>query len=109
MEIQKISSNVQVQAAAVAKKPAENDAAKEKTKPPDASAITAGAVSTATKKLSAAQQAVQEATETAAQTAQEARGGDVQAQRLLAKEAANKPHAAPPSAPGMGNGIDVFS
>lgn len=37
---------------------------------------------------SAAQAALQEATETAAQTAKEARSGDRQAQKLLAKEAA---------------------
>jgi hypothetical protein len=35
--------------------------------------------------------AMQEATETPAQTAQEASHGDVQAQQLLAKEAAAKP------------------
>jgi hypothetical protein len=34
--------------------------------------------------------ALQEATETPAQTAQEAAGGDIQAQRLLATEAAAK-------------------
>jgi len=38
----------------------------------------------------AAQAAMQEATESPAVTAQEARGGDHQAQRLLAKEAAAK-------------------
>jgi len=37
-----------------------------------------------------AKAALQELTETPAQTAQEARGGDAQAQRLLAKEAAAK-------------------
>ncbi len=39
---------------------------------------------------SAAQSALQEATETAAQTAKEARAGDHQAVRLLAKEQAKK-------------------
>lgn len=39
---------------------------------------------------SIAKQALQEATETAAQTAQEARGGDSQAKRLLAREEAAK-------------------
>ena len=39
---------------------------------------------------SAAQAALTEATETPAQTAKEAGGGDIQAQRLLAKEAAAK-------------------
>jgi hypothetical protein len=38
----------------------------------------------------AAQSALQEATETQLQTAKEARGGDRQAQRLLAKETAAK-------------------
>lgn len=37
-----------------------------------------------------AKAALKEATETPAQTAQEAAGGDAQARRLLAKEAANK-------------------
>jgi len=37
--------------------------------------------------------ALQEAKETSAQTAQEAAHGDLQAQRLLAKEAAAKPVA----------------
>jgi hypothetical protein len=40
--------------------------------------------------LSASAQAAQEVTETQAQTAKEARSGDHQAQRLLAKEAAAK-------------------
>ncbi len=40
---------------------------------------------------STAQAALQEASETSAQTAKEAGGGDVQAQRLLAKQSA--PHA----------------
>jgi len=40
-----------------------------------------------TVRLSSAAQALQEATETQAQTAREARGGDVQATRLLAREA----------------------
>ncbi|SAL49785.1 hypothetical protein [Caballeronia humi] len=39
---------------------------------------------------SAARQALAEATETAAQTAKEAGGGDLQAQHLLAKKAAEK-------------------
>jgi hypothetical protein len=39
---------------------------------------------------SAARAALAEATETAATTAKEAGGGDLQAQRLLAKAAANK-------------------
>ena len=43
--------------------------------------------STAQAQLSATQAAVQEATETSAQTAKEATGGDLQAQRLLAREA----------------------
>jgi hypothetical protein len=51
---------------------------------------------------SVAKQALQEATETQAQTAQEARGGDLQAKRLLAKEeaaaAAQQPTANPASA-----------
>jgi hypothetical protein len=38
----------------------------------------------------AAQSALREATETQVQTAKEARGGDRQAQRLLAKETAAK-------------------
>ncbi len=42
------------------------------------------------KAASAAQAALQEATETTAQTAKEARSGDHQAQRLLAKEEAAK-------------------
>jgi hypothetical protein len=42
---------------------------------------------------SAGKAAAAEATETAAQTAKEARGGDRQAQRLLAKEAASHPKA----------------
>jgi hypothetical protein len=37
--------------------------------------------------------AVQEATETSAQTAQEASHGDLQAQRLVARQAAEKPDA----------------
>ena len=43
--------------------------------------------SSAQAQLSAAQAAVQEATETPAQTAKEARGGDLQARHLLAREA----------------------
>ncbi len=39
---------------------------------------------------SAGQSALQEASETAQQTAKEARSGDIQAQRLLAREAAEK-------------------
>ena len=39
---------------------------------------------------SAARRALAEATETAAQTAKEAGGGDIQAQHLLAKKAAEK-------------------
>lgn len=39
---------------------------------------------------SAARAALAEATETSVQTAKEARGGDIQAQRLLAKENAQK-------------------
>jgi hypothetical protein len=42
---------------------------------------------------SAAQKALQEATETPAQTAKEARSGDLQAKRLLAKETANAEEA----------------
>lgn len=43
---------------------------------------------------SAAQAILKEVKETPAQTAQEARGGDLQAQRLLAKEEASQPNAA---------------
>lgn len=43
-----------------------------------------------TVKISSAASVLQEAVETPVQTAQEARGGDRQAQRLLAKEAASK-------------------
>jgi len=43
---------------------------------------------TDTVQISAAAQALQEATETSVQTSQEARSGDPQAQRLLAKEEA---------------------
>ncbi len=43
-----------------------------------------------TVKISPAAQALQEAVETSVQTAQEARGGDSQAIRLLAREAAQK-------------------
>jgi hypothetical protein len=39
--------------------------------------------------ISPAAKALQELTETSVQTGQEARGGDVQAQKLLAKEAAD--------------------
>ena len=42
---------------------------------------------------SAAKAALQEATETAVQTAKEARSGDLQAQRLLAREAASAEEA----------------
>ncbi|QWR77140.1 hypothetical protein [Candidatus Magnetomonas plexicatena] len=44
----------------------------------------------ATVSISAAAAALQEATETPNQTAKEARGGDQQAKRLLAKEAAQQ-------------------
>ncbi len=44
--------------------------------------------STAQAQLSAVKAAAQEAAETSAQTAKEAQSGDLQAQRLLAKEAA---------------------
>jgi hypothetical protein len=44
---------------------------------------------------SAAQAALQEALETPAQTAKEAGTGDVQAKRLLAKQAAAKAESAP--------------
>jgi hypothetical protein len=43
-----------------------------------------------TVQISAAAQALKEATENPAQTAREAAGGDIQAKRLLAKEAADK-------------------
>jgi hypothetical protein len=46
------------------------------------------AAATDTVKISVAAQALQEATETQAQTTKEASAGDVQAQRLQAKEAA---------------------
>jgi hypothetical protein len=46
---------------------------------------------------STGQAAYQEATETAAQTAQEARNGDLQAQRLLANQAAMKEASAQPT------------
>jgi hypothetical protein len=46
---------------------------------------------------SAAKQALQEATETAAQTAKEAQSGDLQAQKLLAKEAAAQAAQQPPA------------
>lgn len=45
---------------------------------------------TDTVQISAAAQALKEATENPAQTAREAAGGDQQARRLLAKEAADK-------------------
>ena len=45
-------------------------------------------IPTDTVKISTAAQALQEAKETPAQTAKEAQGGDHQAQRLLAKDAA---------------------
>ena len=45
-----------------------------------------------TVQISAAAKAVQEILETQAQTAKEAAGGDSQARRLLAKEAAEKAH-----------------
>jgi hypothetical protein len=45
---------------------------------------------TDTVQISAAAQALKEATENPAQTAREAAGGDRQAQRLLAREAADK-------------------
>jgi len=44
---------------------------------------------TDTVQISAAAKALQELTETSVQTGQEARGGDVQAQKLQAKEAAD--------------------
>jgi hypothetical protein len=47
-------------------------------------------LSTDTVQISAAAQALREATENPAQTAREAAGGDQQARRLLAKEAADK-------------------
>ncbi len=46
--------------------------------------------STDTVQISAAAQALKEAIENPAQTAREAAGGDLQAKRLLAKEAADK-------------------
>jgi hypothetical protein len=47
-------------------------------------------VSISSAALSALKAALQEATETSAQTAKEANSGDLQAQKLLAKEAAAK-------------------
>ncbi len=55
-----------------------------------ASAPSAAAVPTDTVKISSAAAALAELTETAAQTAKEAGAGDPQAQRLLAKEEAER-------------------
>ena len=48
-------------------------------------------VATDTVQISAAAKSLQESIETSVQTSQEARSGDAQAQRLLAKEAAQSP------------------
>jgi len=64
-------------------KPPNNDPAQSK---PQAAPTDIVQISSAAK--TAMQNAVQEATETAAQTDKEARGGDLQAKRLEAKEAA---------------------
>jgi len=66
--------------------PPEGPVAKSKQSPPK-SAATHAHVDTV-QLSSAAQAALKELTETPAQTAQEAGGGDLQAQRLLAKETA---------------------
>jgi hypothetical protein len=77
MEVMKISGSPQMQIPAVAQKPTEGTS-----KPIQAKSQPA----TDTVQISsAAKQILQEATETAAQTAQEARGGDLQAKRLLAR------------------------
>jgi hypothetical protein len=74
-----ISSATQVtavQPSAAARQPAPAAAAKQQAPAPD------------TVKISVAAQALQELTETSVQTGQEARAGDVQAQKLQAKEIA---------------------
>ena len=79
--VSNVSSAAQVQHT-VQSKPADTKSAQAK---PQSSAGDTVQISNAAKAL------LQEATETPAQTAKEANGGDRQAQRLLAKEAAEKP------------------
>ena len=85
-----VTNVVQNHAAAVqptlAAKPAA--AASQKAAPAQAQAKAGAPIHDTVKISNAAQSALQEAVETSVQTAQEARGGDRQAQRLLAKEAA---------------------
>jgi len=67
-------------------------ASSQKAAPSQPKATTGGAADTVhiSSAAQVAQAALKEATETPAQTATEARGGDHQAQRLLAKESAPK-------------------
>jgi hypothetical protein len=87
-----IPNAVQNQAATaqptVAAKPAISP--NQKAAPAKAQTKAAAPIQDTVKISSAAQTALQEAVETSVQTAHEARGGDRQAQRLLAKEAAAK-------------------
>jgi hypothetical protein len=79
--INPVSSATQVQAQAAVQPSAARQPAPAAKAPPAA---------TDTVKISVAAQAAQELTETSVQTAKEARSGDVQAQRLQAKEAATQ-------------------
>jgi hypothetical protein len=83
--IHPVSSSVQTQAA-VQPKAAPQQAAKAQPQPTQAQAPQTSPADKVT--LSAAKQIAQEAVETSAQTTKEAAGGDIQAKRLLAKEAA---------------------
>ncbi|MDA8091597.1 MAG: hypothetical protein M0Z61_15420 [Nitrospiraceae bacterium] len=71
-------------------KPVEANAKVTTSKPQQAPNETVSISSAAQKALSAAQSALKELTETQAETTKEANTGDLQAKRLLAKEAAEK-------------------
>jgi hypothetical protein len=60
------------------------------TQPPPATTLVTDTVQISSSALAAAKAALEESTETANETAREARAGDPQAQRLLAKQAAAK-------------------
>ena len=81
-------TNVTAVASLTDVKPVNQEVTKSKPKPSTTDTVT----------ISAAAQALQEATETSAQTAKEARSGDIQAQHLLAREAAAEEAKESPSA-----------
>ncbi|KWA30269.1 hypothetical protein WL27_26260 [Burkholderia multivorans] len=93
MSIQAINGQPPSQAAAVASTPSQQTkgaAQSTTTTQAGSSASSTASASYSVSISSTARAALAEATETSVQTAKEAHGGDIQAQRLLAKEQAQK-------------------